>query len=174
MSFKKATLILIVIVILLGIAFVLDSFQDERVRSVDSFEECADLYPVMESYPRQCRTPDGRHFVEEIERVPGEGEDGTTTSPGNGRGEVERVPEELFPSDPTVPEGETSRVPGAYDGCVITGCSSQVCADEEVATTCEFHESYACYSRVGVCERRNNICGWRQTEVLGSCVASAS
>lgn len=32
-----------------------------------SFEDCAMAgYPVMESYPRQCRTPDGRTYVEEI------------------------------------------------------------------------------------------------------------
>lgn len=36
--------------------------------TIDSFEKCAAAgNPVMESYPRQCRTPDGNHFVEEIE-----------------------------------------------------------------------------------------------------------
>jgi hypothetical protein len=35
---------------------------------IDSFEECAAAgYPVMESYPAQCRTPDGRHFVQDVE-----------------------------------------------------------------------------------------------------------
>jgi len=35
--------------------------------SIDSFEECAAAgNPVMESYPRQCRTADGKHFVEII------------------------------------------------------------------------------------------------------------
>ncbi len=35
--------------------------------SIHSFEECvAAGNPVMESYPRQCRTPDGKHFVETI------------------------------------------------------------------------------------------------------------
>ncbi|MBN2517462.1 MAG: hypothetical protein JXB14_01315 [Candidatus Altiarchaeota archaeon] len=34
---------------------------------VNSFGECvAAGYPVMESYPRQCRTPDGRTFIEEV------------------------------------------------------------------------------------------------------------
>ena len=34
---------------------------------VNSFEECiAAGYPIMESYPRQCRTPDDRSFVETI------------------------------------------------------------------------------------------------------------
>jgi hypothetical protein len=35
-----------------------------------NFAECADRgYPVMESYPRQCRTPEGTLFVEEITPV---------------------------------------------------------------------------------------------------------
>jgi len=38
-----------------------------QVSSIDSFEECvAAGNPVMESYPRQCRTLDGKHFVESI------------------------------------------------------------------------------------------------------------
>lgn len=37
------------------------------ISGVNSFEECvAAGYPVMETYPRQCRTPDGRIFVEKI------------------------------------------------------------------------------------------------------------
>lgn len=36
--------------------------------TIDSFEECARAgYPIMESYPRQCRTPDGNSFTESIE-----------------------------------------------------------------------------------------------------------
>lgn len=34
--------------------------------AITTFEECAALYPVMESYPEQCNTPDGKHFVHEI------------------------------------------------------------------------------------------------------------
>lgn len=35
--------------------------------TVDSFEACvAAGNPVMESYPRQCRTPDGQLFVEPV------------------------------------------------------------------------------------------------------------
>jgi hypothetical protein len=31
---------------------------------VQNFEECVRYYPVGESYPRQCKTPDGRTYVE--------------------------------------------------------------------------------------------------------------
>ena len=38
-----------------------------EITSIDSFEECvAAGNPVMESYPRQCKTSDGKHFIEEI------------------------------------------------------------------------------------------------------------
>ncbi len=37
------------------------------VKEVLSFENCVQAgYPVMESYPRQCKTPDGRTYAEEI------------------------------------------------------------------------------------------------------------
>ena len=37
---------------------------------ISSFEECAAAgYPVMESYPRQCNTPGGKHFVEDVAPV---------------------------------------------------------------------------------------------------------
>lgn len=38
---------------------------------INSFDGCASAgYPIMESYPRQCRTPDGRGFVEAISEAP--------------------------------------------------------------------------------------------------------
>ena len=48
------------------------SLQEIRNRAefIDSFEECVlSGHPVMESYPRQCRTDDGRSFVEEIDSM---------------------------------------------------------------------------------------------------------
>lgn len=38
---------------------------------INSFEQCVEAgNPVMESHPRQCRTMDGKHFVEEISKIP--------------------------------------------------------------------------------------------------------
>lgn len=38
-----------------------------KVSSITNFEECISAgNPIMESYPRQCKTNDGKHFVEEI------------------------------------------------------------------------------------------------------------
>lgn len=55
----------LIIIVLTGIA-VLVSFLAPNTAEILSFEECAKAgYPIMESYPRQCRA-DGTTFVEEI------------------------------------------------------------------------------------------------------------
>ena len=60
----------------------------------------------------------------------------------------------------------------ARDGCVITGCSSQVCEDEEIITTCEFRPEYACYN-AAICERQiNGQCGWTMSSSLQQCLRS--
>ncbi|HEY5838390.1 MAG TPA: DUF6748 domain-containing protein [Pyrinomonadaceae bacterium] len=62
--------------------------------------------------------------------------------------------------------------PGA-GRCFKTGCSSQVCADRNVITTCEFRPEYACYQKA-MCERqRNGECGFTQTAELAACLARA-
>ncbi len=54
--------------------------------------------------------------------------------------------------------------------CFKTGCSGQVCADEEVVTTCEFKPEYECYKRAK-CERQaNGQCGFTDTPELRRCL----
>lgn len=39
---------------------------------INSFDDCANAgYPVLESYPRQCITPDGRRFIEVLAQQKG-------------------------------------------------------------------------------------------------------
>lgn len=53
--------------------------------------------------------------------------------------------------------------------CRPTGCSSHVCASEEVVATCEWKEEYACY-RLAVCERQESgECGWTMTRESAQC-----
>lgn len=55
------------VVIIAGVWFVFFRAGEQPAPVVLSFEDCEKAgYPVMESYPRQCRTPDGRLYVEEI------------------------------------------------------------------------------------------------------------
>jgi hypothetical protein len=57
-----------IILIAAGLIYYFALWQGKTpTTEVSNFEECvAAGYPVMESYPRQCRTPDGQNFVEDI------------------------------------------------------------------------------------------------------------
>lgn len=109
------------------------------VVAVASFDECARAgYAVMESYPRQCASPDGHTFFEE-----------------------------------NVPVADS---PNASSGCVVAGCSGQLCVSaaeaQDSVTTCEFRPEYACYAHA-VCESQaNGTCGWTTTPELVGCIAN--
>ncbi|MDD5569196.1 MAG: Gmad2 immunoglobulin-like domain-containing protein [Candidatus Pacebacteria bacterium] len=62
-----AIIFLLVIAIALGIFAIIINKEKEQLATVPDFEQCAALgYPVLETYPRQCKTPDGQTFVEDI------------------------------------------------------------------------------------------------------------
>ena len=65
MDDKIEILIAIAVVFAVGLIFLsIDIFKPQ----VSNFEECANAgYQVMESYPRRCKTPDGKVFTEEAE-----------------------------------------------------------------------------------------------------------
>lgn len=64
-------------------------------------------------------------------------------------------------------------VNGKNTGCVISGCSGQICAEEEMMSTCEFLPEYACY-KDAVCERQaSGQCGWTMSDELKSCLDNA-
>src|SRR3989344_4620306 len=59
-------ILIVIVVFLVSIAFFFNS-EDRENSFINSFEECvAAGYPVMESYPEQCRTPDGMLFIRNI------------------------------------------------------------------------------------------------------------
>ena len=63
--------------------------------------------------------------------------------------------------------------PVGLDKCRPTGCSGQVCADENVVTTCEFKSEYACYKSARCEEQANGKCGWTETPELLQCLEDA-
>ena len=217
-----------------------------KVPTVSSFAICAEKYPVMESYPRQCKTPDGRTFREDIgnelekdnlirietprpnavigsplvirgvargnwyfeasfpvrlvdasgkdlarEVAQAKGDWMTTefvpfeatltfTTPAKGLGAL--ILEKDNPSGlsehadelriPIVFAGRAPTTPPVAKSCVISGCSSQICGEEEMMSTCEFREEYACY-RKAACERQTSgKCGWTDTAELRACIDS--
>lgn len=59
--------ILVIAVVVGGFLFFYKKASSPVLADIKSFEDCADAgFAVMESYPRQCRTSDGRLFAEEI------------------------------------------------------------------------------------------------------------
>src|SRR3989338_7748710 len=127
------------------IAFVLLGNKEVGVAAITNFQECADAgYPIMESYPEQCATPDGRTFLNEASRIP----------------------------PPETVGGETSGVVG--NGCAVAGCSMQLCVSVEeaanVVSTCEYKAEYACYKEASCEPQANGKCGWTQTAELKACL----
>jgi len=61
----------------------------------------------------------------------------------------------------------------AYGDCIITGCSSQICAEEPTDSTCEYLDWYACfqYSECGNYGLEGN-CSWLTTDSFLDCLDS--
>ena len=61
----------------------------------------------------------------------------------------------------------------AYGECVITGCSSQICAEEPADSTCEYLDWYVCfqYSECGNYGLEGN-CRWLMTDSFLDCMNS--
>lgn len=55
-------------VIILGILSFWLIGNNDLAPSVNSFEECAQEYTILKSYPPQCETPDGRTFTKKIDK----------------------------------------------------------------------------------------------------------
>lgn len=57
--------------------------------------------------------------------------------------------------------------------CMRTGCSGQVCSDQEVITTCEFRPEYECFKKAACERQKNGQCGFTQTPELLACLKRA-
>lgn len=73
--------------------------------------------------------------------------------------------------------GVVDLAPQAGPGCAIGGCSSQLCGEEgeveDMVTTCEWREEYACYASSRCEKQADGVCGWTETEEYTQCMASA-
>jgi len=59
------------------------------------------------------------------------------------------------------------------DGCIISGCSSEICSDKVQFSTCELKPGAECYKNA-TCERQvKGRCGWTQTDELTSCLSGS-
>ncbi len=61
------SIVFVILIIAVGFLIFQSRTSDNADISITNFNECVDAgYPILESYPRQCNTPDGRNFVEEV------------------------------------------------------------------------------------------------------------
>jgi hypothetical protein len=98
-------------------------YKKATLQNISSYEECAAAgYPIMESYPEQCATPDNRTFVREIEddAFPPQPIAPPNGSGGRGNGEVYCTQDaKLCPDGSYVgrtgPNCEFSPCPGAVE-----------------------------------------------------------
>lgn len=54
--------------------------------------------------------------------------------------------------------------------CVISGCNSEICAEEEMASACLYLEKFACYKSATCEAQESGKCGWTFDEELSSCL----
>ncbi len=150
--------IAIVLTLIAGLLLSLSNIaKTQRMYAISTFEECKNEgYPIMESFPEQCATPDGRTFVNDAQ---------------SGASSGMPVPPAIGTPSPDTPLLTSN-------GCAVSGCSGQLCISEEEArngggvSTCEFRSEYACY-REAVCEpQANGQCGWTQTAALKQCLSN--
>ena len=68
MNNKNIIISLVVLsVLVLLVCFMVFRSTEKPNKKIMSFQDCADAgFPIAQSYPRQCRTPDGLTFAEEI------------------------------------------------------------------------------------------------------------
>ncbi|MDH5532900.1 MAG: hypothetical protein OEX81_00535 [Candidatus Pacebacteria bacterium] len=71
---KLLWLIITFLIIIIGIlSYSLFKTKSASIADINSFEECAAAgYPILEIYPEQCNTPDGKNFVNNIPGQPRE------------------------------------------------------------------------------------------------------
>ena len=245
---KKGLIQIIVGTAVLLVTILLYAYGPNGKAPISNFNECvAAGYPVMESYPRQCRTKEGETFREDIgnelekdnlirisEPRPNTTIESPLTITGMARGNWffeasfpvrlldgngERISEGIATAEgdwmtsefvpfkasltftrpssnsgtlvlekdnpsglpeqadelriPVLFSSSASSTPPVAKACVISGCSSHICADEEMITTCEFKEEYACYKQAKCERQKSGACGWTETATLRACIDKA-
>lgn len=151
----KKLLFIILLISGITVSYFLLKSDSASFLTVKDFVSCeAAGFPIMESYPRQCRTPEGTTYTEEIKIV-------------------QPKPDEIIQVTTSTPTTTISTSSKPQKACIKTGCSGQICSDKDIVSTCEYREEYACYSKA-VCERQQNgECGWTETLELTSCITKS-
>ena len=64
MKFKIILFIIVLVLFIFFGVFLVLAFNNYKIASINNFEDCKTAgYPILETYPEQCKTPDNRTFV---------------------------------------------------------------------------------------------------------------
>jgi hypothetical protein len=67
MQNRRIFFYIFILVFLVAAAYFISSMRKKPAVRVTSFEECTQAgYPVMQSYPEQCTTPQGKIFMKQV------------------------------------------------------------------------------------------------------------
>lgn len=68
---RRLLIVVAIILVLVGAVFAYRQYRKHvQVSKINSFNECAAAgFPILESYPPQCKTPDNRSFTQDIGNV---------------------------------------------------------------------------------------------------------
>jgi len=146
------TSIVIIIIVIAGVGYWIyqSAMTPEQVKN---FDECiAKGYLILESYPRQCKTPDNEIFTEIIPSIEPE-----PIGPDT----------EVFTEPPELEEsfcGESTRGECLIDSdCFQGGCSGELCQskkEEAITTPCVFRECFNKETYGMQCKCVNEQCQW--------------
>jgi hypothetical protein len=65
---------------------------------------------------------------------------------------------------------KNSNMDTTTSACKPTGCSSEICSDQDQVSSCIYSEKFACY-KSAKCERQSDgKCGWTMTSKLNACL----
>ncbi|MDP3645643.1 MAG: hypothetical protein Q8R25_00995 [bacterium] len=147
MEMKTTSLIVLAIIlsVIAGVLLKISSVvQEYRFAQIASYEECvAAGNPIMESYPTQCRTPDGRTFVN---------------------------PNEHVDAPPLTQQYVQNGC--AIAGCSGEICT-EASEASGVVSACVYLPEFSCYKTARCERQGDGKCGWLQTTELSTCIAAA-
>lgn len=85
----------------------------------------------------------------------------------------EVVEQEPAFSDLPITRGEVPAPITPSKTCYVGGCSAQLCTDNpDIASTCEYRDTYACYQTAACEVQATGECGWTPTDELKACLAN--
>ena len=150
----------------------------DQFASPDGCNSCACTKDGIACTTKACSTPPGGACTDEAKVCP----DGTAVgrtgpncefAPCPGDGENCPAIARICNDGSTATSAPGCKLICPEDGatCKKTGCSGEICSDQDLSSTCQWQEEYACYATATCARQADGACGWTQTPELTTCLA---